>query len=462
MAADAVRRGELREPGGCELAGRFARQGLDRDDPARQEGGVDAAAQRRQDPLAAEAGGDDERHQAGDAGGVGGIRRAPERAVDHALDRVEMEIQMAERAALAGDVDQVVGAAEQAEAIRSQHLEHVGQRRRLGHVATAHPRVIVVAVERQAGEGVPLGAGRGAPGRHLAGLGAAVDLDQRRGEGRLGACRELRRQRRGGAEDQLDLRHGQAGIEQGLEMERRRHQPPRRRRGGERSDDIGRIEGPARVERRAAVQGEQHARLEAEHVLRRHGRDQGEAGERLAAGRFGQARRFGAGAGGEQAPGLGMRHRLAGRSRGEHVGGDAIGVQTRVGQWDRARHRRGSVDDARQAVAFALGFDQRIGTGEARAQPLDRVRRVVRRQQAGVAAQQRRAEADGEAVAIGREIEHRPARRQPLGQRGRVGEVLTPADRDAVAARDRRFERAGAEQGFARHGARSGAAWRRE
>ena len=117
-----------------------------------------------------------------------------------------------------------------------------------------------------------------------------------------------------------------------------------------------------------------------------------------------------------------------------------------------------SVDDARQAVALALGFDQRIGAGETRAQPLDRVRRVVRRQQAGVAAQQRRAEADREPVAVDREIEHRPGRRQPLGEGGGVGQVLAPADRDAVAARDRRLERAGAEQRFARHGARSAGA----
>ena len=377
------------------------------DDPPRQEGGVDAAAQRRQDLLAAQAGGDDERHQAGDAGGVGSVRRAPERAVDHAVDRVEVEVEMAERAALAGDVDQVVGAAEQAEAIGAEDLEHVGERRRLGHVAAAHDGAIVVAAERQAGEGLPLGAGGGAPGRDLAGFGAAVDLDQRRREGRFRARRELRRKRRGRADDQLDLRHGQARLEQRLQVERRRHQRPRRRRGGERGDDVGRIERPAGVERGAAVQGEQHARLEAVHVLRRHRRHQGDAGERVAADRLGQARRLGAGAGGEQAPGLGMRHRVAGRARGQHVGGDAIGGQARIGRRGRADGRGGSVDDARQAVAFALGFDQRIGAGEARAQPLDRVRRVVRRQQAGVAAQQRRAEADREPVAVDREIEHR-------------------------------------------------------
>jgi hypothetical protein len=50
---------------------------------------------------------------------------------------------MAERAALAGDVDQVVRAAEQAKARRIEDLEHVGERRRLGHVAAADDRQVV-------------------------------------------------------------------------------------------------------------------------------------------------------------------------------------------------------------------------------------------------------------------------------------------------------------------------------
>ena len=119
--------------------------------------------------------------------------------------------------------------------------------------------------------------------------------------------------------------------------------------------------------------------------------------------------------------------------------------------------------DARQVVALAARFDQGVGIREAGAQPLDRVRRVVGRQQAGVAAQQGSAEPDREPVAVDREVEHRAGPGQALGQRRGVGEVLAPADSDAVAARDGVFGRAGSEQRFARHGARSaGAAWRRE
>ena len=119
--------------------------------------------------------------------------------------------------------------------------------------------------------------------------------------------------------------------------------------------------------------------------------------------------------------------------------------------------------DGGQAVAFAVRFDQGVDAGEARPQSLDRVRGVVRRQEAGVAAQQGGAEADREPVAIGREVEHRPRMRQALGERGGVGEVLAPADRDAVATRERAVGCARTEQGFARHCARSaGATWRRE
>ena len=144
------------------------------------------------------------------------------------------------------------------------------------------------------------------------------------------------------------------------------------------------------------------------------------------------------------------------------MGRDAIGGEPWIRRRGRGRGRGRRVDDLRQAVALALALDQRIRAGEARAQPLDRVRRVVRRQQAGLAAQHRGAEADREEVAVDREIEHRPGRRQPLGERRRVGQVLAPADRDAVAAGDRGVERAWPEQRLHAHGAGSaGAAPRR-
>ena len=126
--------------------------------------------------------------------------------------------------------------------------------------------------------------------------------------------------------------------------------------------------------------------------------------------------------------------------------------------------RDGIAISRRQYLADAAALAERLPpTGAMLNLSLDRVRRVVGRQQAGVAAEQRCAEADGEPVAVDREVEHRPGRRQPLGEGGGVGEVLAPADRDAVAAGDGRLERASTEQRFARHGVRSaGAAWRRE
>ena len=71
---------------------------------------------------------------------------------------------------------------------RVDELEHVGQRRRLGHVAAADDHLLAVACEPQVAEGAPFGTFGGAPRRHLAGLGAAVDLQQRRAERGLGAA----------------------------------------------------------------------------------------------------------------------------------------------------------------------------------------------------------------------------------------------------------------------------------
>ncbi len=130
----------------------------DADDPARQERGVDALAQRGADLLVRQARRDDESHQADDAERVAArLGRHPERAVDDAVDRVELEVEMADRAALAGDVDQVVGPAEQAEGIAAGDLEHVGEQRRLRHVAAAHRDRVAVAGEADAVEGLPLG-----------------------------------------------------------------------------------------------------------------------------------------------------------------------------------------------------------------------------------------------------------------------------------------------------------------
>ena len=121
-------------------------------------------------------------------------------------------------------------------------------------------------------------------------------------------------------------------------------------------------------------------------------------------------------------------------ARDLRAGGDAVGC----GMAD-------PVGDRRQAVAgrVVVGLDQGIGLRKACPQALDRVRRVVRRQQVDVAAQERRTEADGEPVAVGRQVEHGAGGGQPLGQGGRVGDELAARDRHAVADRQRGVERTG-------------------
>ena len=57
-----------------------------------------------------------------------------------------MEVQVGERAALAGDVDQVVGAPQQAEVPLVVQHEQVGKRRRLGDVAAVDQKALVLAV----------------------------------------------------------------------------------------------------------------------------------------------------------------------------------------------------------------------------------------------------------------------------------------------------------------------------
>jgi hypothetical protein len=67
---------------------------------------------------------------------------------------------------------------------------------------------------------------------------------------------------------------------------------------------------------------------------------------------------------GEQAPRLGMGHGLAGRARGEHVGGDELGGEERMDRLGRRRARGWAVHDARQAVAVAARFHERIRTAK--------------------------------------------------------------------------------------------------
>ncbi len=214
------------------------------------------------------------------------------------------------------------------------------------------------------------GAGGGLPGRHLAGLGAAVDLDQRRVERGLGARGELRRQRRGRADGQVDRRQRDAGVEQQLQVERRRHQHARPRHAGQRGGDVGRIERALDLERGAADQRDQHGRLEAVHVLRRHGADDRRAGQVAQAHRLGQPVGLGLRARDQQRPRLRVRHRRAGRARGQDLGDDALGVDLRQRRGRVERGMRGQVIDRRQPARRRARIGERVerrGTGAAAA-----------------------------------------------------------------------------------------------
>ena len=112
-----LRQRELAQRAHRELAGAFARQRRHVHHAARHEHRLEPlrAAPR---PLGARV--ERRRHHEGHRPhhAVGHVVGQPEGAVLDAGDAVEVVVQVAERAALAGDVDQVVGAAQQAEAPR--------------------------------------------------------------------------------------------------------------------------------------------------------------------------------------------------------------------------------------------------------------------------------------------------------------------------------------------------------
>ena len=123
---------------------------------------------------------DDEDHRPHHA--VGHVVGQPEGAVEHTVDAVQVKVQVRQRAALAGHVDQVAGTAQQTKAVLVQQVQHVGQRRGLGDMATGDQESLVAALHfapqpqfAQRGPDLTVG---GAARRHLTGLGAAVDLDQ--------------------------------------------------------------------------------------------------------------------------------------------------------------------------------------------------------------------------------------------------------------------------------------------
>lgn len=255
-------------------------------------------------------------------------------------------VQVRERRALAGDVDEVGLAAVQQEPAVAEQFECIAHRHGCLHMSARHPHgraaVVVVRfgarVEADVREQFPCRALRCTAGGDLAGLGAAVDLDERRVERGLGFARELFRQRRGGRQHERRARQRMAGREQRTQVDRRRDEHARLRDRVEFVANVDRVERLAVAEREAADQREQHRRLEAVHVLRGHRADQrGRAAveQPEAVGRRAHAAD-------QEAPGLAVRHRRAGRAGREHVGHDPRRIDLRHGERRIVRERAGA------------------------------------------------------------------------------------------------------------------------
>ena len=465
-----VPRDECREHVARQFAGLVARQRIDEQQRTRHERGVDALAQCTQQIGGRHVRRDNERDEARDrlAVRVARARRVvvghEEHAVRDARYRVELVVQVAERGSLAGDVDEIGLASVHQEMGVVERFERVAHRHRRLDVAARHPERRPAVVVARAGArfepnlrkelpGRTLG---GPPRRDLAGLGAAVDFDQRRGQPRLGFARELLRKRRGGGQHERCRRQRVPGRQQRAQMDRRRDQHARLRHRVEFRADVDRIERLPVAEREAADQCEQHGRFESVHVLRRHRADQRARARASADDAQACCRR--AHAFDEKPPGLAVRHRRAGRARREHVCHDPRGVDQR------------HVD--RRAVAREAGFAVHRGLGVAEARQVDRavgrivhadrigrerrelphhLRRMRRRQQADPAGDERRAQADREAVAVAAHVEHVAACRQRGGHARDIREKRAHRHGHAVAPGDGLVGRRMEHQRITRH-----------
>ena len=404
-----------------ELARGLARQHLHMHHAARHEGAFEVFAQGADDLACRQARRDDKGDGAHHA--FGHVIGQPEGAVVDAFDAVEMEVQVRERTALARHVDDVVGAAEQAKAPCVDEVQHIGQRRGLRDVAALHDEGLALRrrlhLQPQLAQRRPHLAGGGAPRRDLAGFGAAVNLDQGRAQRGLGLRGELRRQGCRGREHEID--HGQfdARQQQRLEMERRCHQGARPRHARQRVGDVGGIEGARHLERCPAEEREQHRRLEAVAVLRRHGGHEGEAGDGRPVEQLGQAACLRLDVELQGAPGLGLRQRHAGGARGEQAHGVASsGVAVVPGLRWRARGR-GCMSERHDQRRHAAGVERFIvDQGHAAQgrmlQLRQRRRHGVGRQQAHLPTQPAREQAHAEAVAVLAQIDE-----LGLGRQGR-------------------------------------------
>ena len=169
---------------------------------------------------------------------------------------VDLVVEVGQRGALAGDVDQVGVAAVQQEAAVGEDLDDVGQGRAALDMAAAGEGAARSSCSRRtSAKQLPGRAGGGAPAGDLAGFGAAVDFQQRRLETGFGGAAPVASES-GAVADSSRSTAGSSRPEsqQRREVERRGDQQARLRHGGQRGDDVLRIEGLARPERRVAVQ----------------------------------------------------------------------------------------------------------------------------------------------------------------------------------------------------------------
>ncbi len=214
-------------------------------------------------------------------------------------------------------------------------------------------------------------------------------------------------------------------------MHRRRDEHPRRGDRHQRGAHVARIERAVAVQREPVLEREQHGRLEAVHVLRRHGADQGRARNAIEPERA----RLGDGATRERAPELDVRRRRPGGA-----GGERNRRHLRRGQHRGRGFARWGIEPLPVADRLERAPADRF-VGEAveirilPGEPQQELGGTARRQQAHLAAHERGGERHREAVAIGAEVHDVRAPWQALGERGYVGQEI--ADARARPARPR-------------------------
>ena len=427
---------------------------------AGHEGRFQVFAQGLDDVARRERGCHHEGHRAHDA--FGHVVWQPKGAVVYTRDAVEVEVQVCQRTALAGHVDEVVGAAQQLEvggvSLGVLQHQHVGQRRGFHHVtasddeALTGPTRIRTRVRThfcrnaQFAQRLPRLAGRGAAAGHLACLGAAVDFHQLAVKRRFGLRGQLRRQGRRGRQRQRHTRQRQTGQHQRLQVEGRGDQRARLGHAAERVHDVGRVERPAGVETGAAQQGQQHRALKAVAVLRGHGGHQGQALQRRLLQVFSQALGFGPDVAHQRAPALGMGLRCTGAAAGEQADGFQVHRNLRHGGGRHGPWQPLHTVRAQAACGGWFVVDQQVGRAALGRNLGQCLRQRVRWHQAGLAADQRGGQAQREVHAVLAQVDG-AAFGQGGGQCLRFGDELAGAHGFSLGPGQWSRQIAGVQQG---------------